>query len=182
MGSAVTLTAEPSLSEQIGAGTGAIDSELRIQALEQAFEAPIEARARRRKDFDVVFLLARDPEEARRLRPLLIYHYSGDVPVYSSSAAYSGHDQGQNQDLNDLILVETPAVIDAIKIDRFTRLNALGFDAVRMMDHWQQAEATDAPVFRGRTGILRRRANGEIERELNSVAFDGGKLKALALP
>lgn len=180
--SAVTLTAEPSLSEQIGAGTGAIDSELRIQALEQAFEAPIEARARRRKDFDVVFLLARDPEEARRLRPLLIYHYSGDVPVYSSSAAYSGHDQGQNQDLNDLILVETPAVIDAIKIDRFTRLNALGFDAVRMMDHWQQAEATDAPVFRGRTGILRRRANGEIERELNSVAFDGGKLKALALP
>ena len=180
--SAVTLTAEPSVSEQIGAGTGATDSELRIQALEQAFEAPIEARARRRKDFDVVFLLARDPEEARRLRPLLIYHYSGDVPVYSSSAAYSGQDQGQNQDLNDLILVETPAVLDAIEVDRFTRLNALGFDAVRMIDHWQQAEATDAPVFRGRTGILRRRANGEIERELNSVAFDGGKLKALALP
>ncbi|MCH1491310.1 MAG: penicillin-binding protein activator, partial [Luminiphilus sp.] len=180
--SAVTLTAEPSVSEQIGAGTGATDSELRIQALEQAFEAPIEARARRSKDFDVVFLLARDPEEARRLRPLLIYHYSGDVPVYSSSAAYSGQDQGQNQDLNDLILVETPAVLDAIEVDRFTRLNALGFDAVRMIDHWQQAEATDAPVFRGRTGILRRRANGEIERELNSVAFDGGKLKALALP
>ena len=180
--SAVTLAAEPSVSEQIGAGTGAADSELRIQALEQAFEAPIEARARRRKDFDVVFLLARDPEEARRLRPLLIYHYSGDVPVYSSSAAYSGQDQGQNQDLNDLILVETPAVLDAIEVDRFTRLSALGFDAVRMIDHWQQAEATDAPVFRGRTGILRRRANGEIERELNSVAFDGGKLEALALP
>ena len=178
----IPLTDEPSISEQIGSGAGAIDSERRIQALEKAFEAPIESRARRRQDFDVVFLLARDPAEARRLRPLLIYHYSGNVPVYSSSAAYSGHNQGQNQDLNDLILVETPAVMEAIEVNRFTRLTALGFDAIRMIDHWQQAEVTAAPVFRGRTGILSRRNNGEVKRELNSVVFDGGKLEILALP
>jgi outer membrane PBP1 activator LpoA protein len=147
--------------------------------LEVAFEAPVASRPRRRQDFDVIFLLAPDPAEARRLRPLLIYHYSGDVPVYSSSAVYSGHDHGQNQDLNDLILVETPAVLQALKVDRYTRLQALGFDAISMIDHWRQAEATQATLFQGRTGLLKRLANGEMERELNSVAFDGGKLKAL---
>ena len=179
---AIALTAEPSASEQIGAGAGASESERRIQSLERAFEAPVEARARRRQDFDVVFLLARDPTEARRLRPLLIYHYSGDVPVYSTSAAYGGDNRGQNQDLNNLILVETPAVLDAMEITRFTRLNALGFDALRMIDHWQQGELTEAPLFRGRTGILNRGANGDVERSLNSVVFDGGKLRPLALP
>ena len=104
------------------------------------------------------------------------------MPVYSTSAAYSGDNQGQNQDLNNLILVETPAVLDAMEVTRFTRLNALGFDAIRMIDHWQQGELTESPLFRGRTGILNRSRNGDVERELNSVFFDGGKLEALALP
>ena len=177
----LTLDTTTAASEQIGSSAGSVPSERRIEMMEAAFDAPVASRPRRRQDFDVVFLLAADPAEARRLRPLLIYHYSGDVPVYSSSAVYSGHDHGQNQDLNDLILVETPAVLQALKVDRYTRLQALGFDAVSMVDHWQQAEATEAIVFQGRTGLLKRLPNGEIERELNSVAFDGGKLKALPI-
>ena len=175
------LSTATAASEQVGTSAGAVASERRITEMEEVFEAPVASRPRRRQDFDVIFLLASDPEEARRLRPLLIYHYSGDVPVYSSSAVYSGHDHGQNQDLNNLILVETPAVLDALKVDRYTRLRALGFDAVVMIDHWQQAEATEAALFQGRTGLLNRLSNGEIERELNSVAFDGGKLKALPI-
>lgn len=177
----LTLEGTTAFSEQIGTSAGSVASERRIQMLEAAFETPVASRPRRRQDFDVIFLLAQDPSEARRLRPLLIYHYSGDVPVYSSSAVYSGHDHGQNQDLNDLILVETPAVLDALKVDRYTRLQALGFDAIAMIDHWQQAEATEAILFQGKTGLLKRLSNGEIERELNSVAFDGGKLKALPI-
>ena len=177
----LTLDTTAAVSEQIGSSAGSVPSERRIEMMEVAFDAPVASRPRRRQDFDVVFLLAADPAEARRLRPLLIYHYSGDVPVYSSSAVYSGHDHGQNQDLNDLILVETPAVLQGLKVDRYTRLQALGFDAVSMVDHWQQAEATEAVVLQGRTGLLRRLPNGEIERELNSVAFDGGKLKALPI-
>ena len=175
------LSTATAASEQVGTSAGAVASERRITEMEEVFEAPVASRPRRRQDFDVIFLLASDPEEARRLRPLLIYHYSGDVPVYSSSAVYSGHDHGQNQDLNNLILVETPAVLDALKVDRYTRLRALGFDAVVMIDHWQQAEATEAALFQGRTVLLNRPSNGEIERELNSVAFDGGKLKALPI-
>jgi len=68
-------------SEQISNLVGAADSEQRIRSFERAFEAPVEARPRRRQDFDVVFLLASDPAQARSLRPLLIYHYTGDVPV-----------------------------------------------------------------------------------------------------
>ena len=169
-------------SEQISNLVGAADSEQRIRSFERAFEAPVEARPRRRQDFDVVFLLASDPAQARSLRPLLIYHYTGDVPVFATSAASSGHQHIQNRDLNDLMLVETPAVLEAVDVDRYTRLSGLGEDAVLMIDHWRQAENTTAPFARARTGLLRRLDNGEIERELIPVVFDGGELRPLALP
>ena len=87
--STLTLEDTTAISEQIGSSAGSVASERRIQMLEAAFEAPVASRPRRRQDFDVIFLLASDPAQARRLRPLLIYHYSGDVPVYSSSAVYN---------------------------------------------------------------------------------------------
>ena len=180
--SSLPIQAEPSESEQIGELLGATGSESRISAFEKAFEAPIESRPRRRQDFDAVFLLASDPSEARRLRPLLIYHYSGSTPVYSTSAIYDGQSKGGNQDLNELVFLETPAVLDANQVDRYTRLNALGFDAVTMLDHWQQAQAVSAPLFQGRTGLIRRLPNGEVERELNPVGFDGGRLTESPLP
>ena len=178
----LALQPEASESEQVGTVLGAADSENRITAFEAAFDAPVEARPRRRQDFDAVFLLASDPDEARRLRPLLIYHYSSDTPVYATSAIYDGQRKGGNQDLNGLVFLETPAVLNAAIVDRYTRLNALGFDAVTMVDHWRQGEAVSVPLYKGRTGLVRRLANGEVERELNPVEFDGGRLTEIQLP
>ena len=72
--------------------------------------------------------------------------------------------------------------LDAAKVDRYTRLNALGFDAVTMVDHWRQGEAVSVPLYKGRTGLVRRLANGEVERELNPVEFDSGRLREIQLP
>ena len=84
--------------------------------------------------------------------------------------------------LHFLVFLETPAVLDATQVDRYTRLNALGYDAVTMLDHWQQAQTVSAPLFKGRTGLIRRLPNGEVERELNPVGFDGGRLTKSPLP
>ena len=178
----LALTSEPTPSEQISQLVGTAGSEARITAVERAFEAPVEARPRRRQDFDVIFMLAPDPAEARSLRPLLVYHFSGDIPVYAPSTVNSGHLHLQNRDLNDLITVEIPAVLEAIDVNRFTRLRALGHDAVSLMEHADQIQVTTAAIQRGETGILHRRANGEIERRLDPAVFDGGELRRLHLP
>jgi outer membrane PBP1 activator LpoA protein len=160
---------------------GAADSEARIEAVEEAFVAPVSARARRREDFDVLFLLAPDPATARELRPLLVFHYAGDVPVYSPASVYSGNRQARNQDLNGLNFVETPAVLEAASIDRFTRLRALGRDAVTLLDHWQQVQqSTVAPVF-GETGLLQRQLDGNVQRELIPTLFDGDTIRRAPL-
>lgn len=173
------LSAEPTVSEQISRLVGGFESEARIRAMEQAFEAPVEARPRRRQDFDVIFLLAPSPAEARSLRPLLVYHFSGDVPVYAPSTVNSGNQHLQNRDLNSLISVEIPAVLSAVDINRYTRLQALGADALALIEHQPQLERTESPVLRASTGVLKRRANGEIERELIPVVFDGGAVRPL---
>ena len=178
----VALTATTPASEQISRAVGAFASEARIKTAERAFETPVEARARRYEDFDSLFLLTQTPDEARSIRPLLVFHYSGDIPVFSPSSIYSGQQQLQNRDLNDVIFVETPAIINSSETDRFTRLKALGHDAVLLLDHWQQALHTQTPFAWGDTGLLSRLPNGEVTRELIPVEFAGDKVRRLRLP
>lgn len=177
---ATTKSSDPA-STVIGSALGATDSETRIRAIEDAFSAPVTARARRRADIDAVFLLAPDPATARELRPLLVFHYAGDVAVYSPSTVYSGNRQARNQDLNGLIFVETPEVMGAAQVNRFTRLRALGQDAIVVMDHWRQLQrSTTAPAF-GRTGRLTRGTDGNVRRQLIPAFFDGDTIRQLPL-
>lgn len=173
--------ADVSSSEAVGAAVGALASEARIKAVEAAFDAPVEARARRREDFDVVFLLTPSASLAREIRPLLVFHYSGDAPVYAPSAVHVGGRSAGNRDLNGVHFVDIPAMF-AQTPDRYTRLRALGADAVAMLPHRAQAEDTRAIVLRGATGLLRRRENGEIERRLISATFAGDEVQLDRLP
>jgi len=176
------VQAEPSESEQISEAVGAFQSEARIKSFEDAFDAPVEARPRRRQDFDVVFLLAPDVATARRLRPLLVYHYTADVPVYASSAVANSDKGSQNRDLNELVVLEIPALASGAKISQGLRLKALGKDAVQLVDHWSQLSSTDSTFLRADTGILSTTQSGNIERELIPAVFEGGSLQPLALP
>ena len=176
------LQEEPSESEQISQALGALESEQRISDVEAAFDAPVEARPRRRRDFDGVFLLAPDPDTARRLRPLLVYHYAGDLPVYSSSAVVNNQGQRQNRDLNELIVLEIPVHFAGSTISETRRLNALGKDAVQLLDHWQQIKSADTTFMRANTGILSATNSGNVERELIPAVFDRGSLVPLNLP
>ena len=61
------------------------DSEDRSKRIRRLIGEPIEFLPRRRQDIDMVFLLGHWPQQARSLKPLLAFHYAGDMPVYGIS-------------------------------------------------------------------------------------------------
>lgn len=178
----LVLDDDSPLSLQISDTVGSAQAEARVKAFEDAFALPIEARPRRREDYDVIFLLTPSPAEARAIRPLLVFHYSGDVPIYAPSTVYAGDNPPQNRDLNNVRFLEIPAMLRAGNDRRFRRLNALGADAVRMLEHYEQALDTRAPLFAGETGRLQRSGNGDITRELDLVVFAEDNVQRVSLP
>ena len=170
--------ANKALGELLGSGS----SDDRIRAIETAFDLPVDARGRGRSDFECIFMLAPDPTTARAWRPLLVFHMSGDTPVYATSAINDGVRDSRNGDLNGVLFVEIPAMLPPHVSDRLSRLRALGRDALALAQHWHQATVTDDWIIRGDTGILRRKHNGLIERASELATFDGAEPRYSALP
>ena len=170
--------ANKAMGELLGSGS----SDQRIQSVERAFDMPVDARGRGRSDFECIFMLAPDPSTARSWRPLLVFHMTGDVPVYATSAINDGTINTRNRDLNGVVFIETPAMLPPNPADRLGRLRALGQDALVMAQHRQQALTTENWIIRGQTGLLRRRADGSIVRALDLAIFDGAEVRALRLP
>ena len=166
------------------------DSERRANKLRSMLATNIEFTPRRRDDLDVIFLLSSSSGEARSLKPLLAYHYAGDVPVYATSSIYRGTPDPADRDLSGIQLVETPWLLgqsEALRTtleaaqsgaQEYSRLNALGADAYLLQARLSQLQAGPAVHIRGHTGLLSLNAALHIARELKPATFDGGALKA----
>ena len=161
---------------------GSGSSDQRIRAIERAFDLPVDARGRGRSDFECIFMLAPNAATARTWRPLLVFHMAGDVPVYATSAINDGVANTRNRDLNGVVFVEAPAMLPPEMTDRLSRLRALGRDALTLAQHWQQTTETAQWVVRGQTGLLRRKQDGSVERELELATFDGARIRPAVLP
>lgn len=117
------------------------DSQTREKQLKQLLGQPLQASTSRRQDFDMIFLLAY-PSKARQIMPLLKYYYAGDVPVYSTSSAYSGNaDPLKDKDLDGLMFCDLPWVF-AHQVgtrnwpeswNSYNRLYALGMDSYALV-------------------------------------------------
>ncbi len=165
-------------------------SEQRAKELRDLLGTNIEFTPRRRQDADVVFLLSRTSTEARSMKPLLAFHYAGDIPVYALSTIYSGVPDQRNQDLNGIFLAETPWLLGANPGLRVTlaagdagggnlpQLNALGADAFLVQSGFSRLQSGADALFRGNTGLLTMDPDLSIRRELSAATFDGGVLKA----
>lgn len=164
-------------NEAMGVLLGSGSSDSRIRNIERAFDLPVDARGRGRSDFECIFMLAPDPATARTWRPLLVFHMTGDIPVYATSAINDGLSDTRNRDLNGVLFIETPAMLPPNMTDRLSRLRALGKDALTLAQYWHQASATESWIIRGETGLLRRKASGSIERALNLATFDGSQVR-----
>ena len=165
-------------SSSLKAALNLAASEQRATRIRQLMGEQVEFAPRRRQDLDVVFLLASDPQDARSIKPLIAFHYAGDLPVYATSQIFSGQiDPQRDRDLNGIRLVETPwileresplpALVSKYSDDlNLSRLYALGADVFLL--NWRVAQLANHPSarLRGYTGLLSMDENGRVQREL----------------
>ncbi len=168
-------------------------SEKRAQKLGWLLGDKIEFQPRRRGDIDFIFLVAR-PSEAHAIKPLLAFHYAGNIPVYATSHIYSGIPApGKDRDIDGVKFVDTPwsltdqapekaAILKEIPQSRnYQRMYALGVDAYRLYPRLQQMAQLENSRVYGETGSLRLNAAGQIERELLLAVFEEGRAKNIPL-
>lgn len=140
----------------------------------------------RRDDFDVVFLVA-SPQQARLIKPLLNFYFAGNIPVYATSAIYSGTPAPQyDRDLNGIIFCDMPWVLEsssqlsgqlaAIKANviaswpdsynNYAKLYAMGVDAYYLSQNFSRLISSPQAGFPGATGTLYLNGSHQITRRL----------------
>lgn len=187
----VSYNNQEDYSANMKAGLGLEASDSRRLRVRDMLAADVEFTPRRRQDLDVVFLLARDGAQARSVKPLLAFHYAGDLPVYATSSIYSGFPDERDKDLDGTVLVDSPWLLGhspALRVaitmggtgsDSYTRLNALGADAFLLQTRLSQLRAGPDVLLQGNTGLLSLNPQLQILREPAPATFDGGALKPL---
>ena len=129
----------------------------RYQRLRANIGGPLQFDPRRRQDSEFIFLAA-DAPAGRLLKSQLKFHYSGDLPVYSTSSI-NALDGRSNSDLNGIMFADIPWIIAPQSwIEnlpplyneywpgerRLGRLHAMGYDAYQLI----------AALFAARTGPM----------------------------
>ena len=168
-------------------------SEKRYQRLTWLIGNKIEFQPRRRGDVDFIFLVAR-PQEAHAIKPLLAFHYAGNIPVYATSHIYNGIPApAKNRDIDGVKFVDSPwaltdqapekaAILKEIpQSQNYQRMYALGVDAYRLYPRLQQMALLDQSRVYGETGNLQLNENGQIESELLLAVFENGLAKNIPL-
>ena len=164
----------------------------RYQRLRANIGSALQFDPRRRQDIDFVFLAA-DAKAGRLIKSQLKFHYSGDLPVYSTSFIYS-MDGRSDTDLNGVMFAETPWVVSppAWIADfpelfgefwpaekRLTRLHAMGYDAYHLVGGLFPTRSGPMDEIIGATGTLHLEADGRVHRRLAWARFERGRPEAL---
>ncbi len=165
-------------------------SEDRAKRIRKLLGQSIEFSPRRREDIDMVFLLAR-PHQARSIKPLLAYHYAGDLPVYGTSRLYSGYDDSKDRDINGIQFTDMPWILNqpsplhqqiSAEIDQskqYQRMIALGVDSYRLHPRLRQLQETANSRVYGQTGTLKLNTRREIERQMLLAQIKRSKAKLI---
>lgn len=164
------------------------DSVQRYRRLRANIGGPLQFDPRRRQDVDFVFLAA-DAKAGRLIKSQLEFHYSGDLPVYSTSFIYS-MDGRSDSDLNEVMFAETPWVVQppAWIADfpqmyaefwpaqkRLARLHAMGYDAYHLVGGLFPSRVGPMEEIAGATGTLYLGDDGRVHRRMAWARFSGGQ-------
>jgi uncharacterized protein len=142
-----------------------------------------------RSDASFIFVVAGTAATARLIIPQLKFHYSGDVPVYSTSDSFEPSSTA-NSDLDGMFFPDMPWMISADPVTgqirdgmrsawpartaRFDRLYAYGFDAYRLVPGLRSKSPADASPISGLTGKLHLDGQGRIRRDLDWAQIRNG--------
>ena len=171
---------------------GLTGSVSRYQRMRANIGSPVQFDPRRRQDTQFIFL-ATDAPAGRLLKAQLKFHYSGDIPVFSTSTV-NALDGRSNADLNGIMFADTPWLIDPQpwiehlpaqfaehwpQERRLSRLHAMGYDAYNLIASLYAARGGMMTELDGATGRLYLDANGRIHRKLAWAQFQRGEVVAL---
>ncbi|MCB1750759.1 MAG: penicillin-binding protein activator [Gammaproteobacteria bacterium] len=153
------------------------DSVQRHNDLQQLLGRKLEFEPRRRRDIGFIFLAAKS-QKARQIRPQLQFHHAEDLPIYTTSHAYSGVvSEDQDQDLNGIRFPVIPWLLaeadesDKLSLAHLLRvlpnpppnyfpLLAMGIDSLRLIPQLARLRSSPREVMEGKTGnIYMDRAN-----------------------
>ncbi len=174
---------------------GTDKSQSRHRFAQSLSASPIRVVAEKRRDADSIFI-ASGAVNTRQLIPMLKYHYSGNLPIFSTSLINKTSNPHKNQDLNSAIFFDTPLlpslpqspkrmdfpkkVMDKLRssdptgfFDAF-RFYGLGFDAFVISQTGYLWDILDGYTIIGVNGALSRDINGRIQRELSRMVFKNG--------
>ncbi|MEM1438949.1 MAG: penicillin-binding protein activator [Pseudomonadota bacterium] len=171
------------------------DSVTRYRRMRSLVGQPLQFEPRRRADVDFIFMAAASAS-AERLRPQFRFHYSGDLPVYATSAVNAPGRDVRARDLEGVRFTEipwltadmrgkqTPLTVASAALAsarRQPRLFALGYDAYGAVSQVAAALGGALPPQRwqGATGGLELRATGDIRRSTEWAVFRRGQTVAL---
>lgn len=164
----------------------------RHQRLQANIGGSLQFDPRRRADAEFVFLAAAAPV-GRLIKSQLKFHYSGDLPVYSTSRIYA-MDGRSNSDLNGVMFADTPWIIAPQPWiaqlpelysefwpteRRLGRLHAMGYDAYLLLGELYTAGSDQMATVNGATGRLYLDEIGRVHRELPWAEFQRGVPVAL---
>ena len=167
-------------------------SESRARRIRQLVGEHIEFEPRRRQDIDMIFLLAK-PDQARSIKPLLNYHYAGNLPIYATSRVYTGYpDNKKDSDINGIKFTDIPWVLNKdnrlkLEINQalqnsklYQRMYALGVDSYQLYPRLKQLKHIPNSRVYGQTGTLKLNTSNQIERTVLLARFSGGRAKVIA--
>ncbi len=168
------------------------ESKARYHHLKQLLDADLKFEPRRRQDVDFIFSAA-FPRQARQIRPQLKFFYAADLPIYSTSHAYTGvEDLTQDRDMDGIIFCDMPWVLapragspNWSEIEAqwqrtahaFKRLYAMGVDAYRLIPWLRYLRSHREEHLTGETGNLYLDSSNRIHRQLIWARFKGGKAR-----
>ena len=164
----------------------------RYQRLRANIGGPLQFDPRRRQDSEFIFLAANAPA-GRLLKSQLKFHYSGDLPVYSTSSI-NAMDGRSNSDLNGIMFADTPWIVAPqswiehlpSQFDKYWpeerrmgRLHAMGYDAYQLIASLYAAHSGPMMEVDGATGKLYLDTDGRVRRKLAWAQFQSGEPVAL---
>jgi len=171
-------------------------SEQRKKNLSGLLGAKLAFEARRRQDIDFIFMGA-FPRQARLIPPQLKFFNAGDLPIYTTSHAFSGKiDRGADRDMNGVLIGDMPWTLvgnNASPVrgevyrtfrknaQQLGRLYALGVDAYNVLYYINWLRGNTSARLNGATGIIHMALNNRLERDLTWARFTSGKPEVLAL-
>lgn len=154
----------------------------RERQLKELLGQSLQVGTSRRQDFDMIFLLAY-PKMARQLMPLLKYYYAGDVPVYATSAVYTGAaDPIKDKDLDGLIFCDIPWVFShqlgtrnwPEQFNGYNRLYALGHDSYKLSTQLNQLILFSVEGSKGASSALYLSASQQVTHPIEWGQFNQG--------